>query len=61
MLAFDLRLALEDPELARGEAKVALSKLNDAYNAASISRQKFLDEYLPLIERGLIERRLRTG
>jgi hypothetical protein len=53
MLAFDLRLGLEDPGLVPGEAKEAFSKLRNIYKAASISRQKFLDEFLPWIELGL--------
>jgi hypothetical protein len=52
MLAFDLRLCLEDPDLVNGDAKEAFSKPRNVYKAAMISRQDFLDEYLPLIERG---------
>jgi len=51
MFAFDLRLGLEDPELVRPDAKEALSKLRDIYQAAAISRQEFLNQYLPQIER----------
>lgn len=54
MIAFDLRLALENPDLViEGGAKEAFSKLANVYNAAAISRQEFLDEYLPLIEYGM--------
>jgi hypothetical protein len=51
MFAFDLRLALEVPDLARSQSEEALSKLRNIYQAATISRQEFLNEYLPLIER----------
>ncbi len=53
MLAFDLRFGLEDPDVVTGDAKEAFSKLRNVYNAATISRQEFLDEYLPWIELGL--------
>jgi hypothetical protein len=55
MIAFDLRLGLEDPTLLRSDAKETFSKLAGIYNAAAISRQEFLDEYLPWIELGLAE------
>ena len=53
MIAFDLRLALENPDVAFDEAEEPLSKLTSVYNAAAITRQDFLDEYLPLIEFGM--------
>ncbi len=53
MLAFDLRLGVEDPTLGTGKTKEALTELIGLYDADAISRQEFLDEYLPLIERGL--------
>jgi hypothetical protein len=52
MLAFDLQFAVENPDAISTEAKEAVSKLIDIYNAAAISRQEFLNEYLSLIELG---------
>lgn len=54
MLAFNLRLIVENPDLA-GDAAEPVSKLRDVYHAADISRQDFLNEYLPLIETGRIK------
>jgi hypothetical protein len=50
MFAFDLRSAVENPEMVSSAAKKAVSKLVDIYNARAISRQQFLNEYLSLIE-----------
>jgi hypothetical protein len=53
MFAFNLRFNIENPGLIP-EAAEAVWKLRDVYDAARISRQDFLDEYLPLIESGQI-------
>jgi hypothetical protein len=52
MLAFDLRFAVENQDAISANAKEAVSKLVHIYNAATISRQEFLNEYLSLIEIG---------
>jgi hypothetical protein len=56
ILAFEVRLLLENPDLIEG-AKERFSQFRNGYKASvSISRQEFLDEflrlYLPLIEGG---------
>jgi hypothetical protein len=58
MVAFDLRLIIEDPDLAAIAAREPLSQLLDVYHAGQISRQQFLHEYLPLIETAIAEGRL---
>ena len=51
LIAFEIRLWLERPDLVTGDAKETVAKLIEVYDAGlSISRQQFLDEYLPLIE-----------
>jgi hypothetical protein len=53
LYAFDLRFILENPDVVAGESRPALFKLINVYKPNAISRQEFLDEYLPLIEEGL--------
>jgi hypothetical protein len=54
MLAFKLRFLLEHPESGFLETVEDVSKLANVYQAsARISRQEFLDEYLPLIQSNL--------